>query len=133
MFKKIQSITLGFVLSLGLVSVFIPANVHAQTIADNICTGVLNASGEEATDASSCEEDGENSFSSIISKVINIFSILIGSVSVIMIIIGGFRYIISNGDANSTKGAKDTIMYALIGLILVGFAQAIVRFVWSKT
>lgn len=132
MFKKIQSITLGLVLFLGLVSVFMPANVHAQTIADNICTGVLNASGEEATDASSCEEDGENSFSNIITKVINIFSILIGSISVIMIIIGGFRYIISGGDQNNVTAAKNTIMYAIIGLVVVLFSQVIVRFVLSN-
>ena len=58
---------------------------------------------------------------------------LVGAVSVIMIIIGGFKYVTSNGDASSTKSAKDTVMYALIGLLLVGFAQTLVRFVWSNT
>lgn len=133
MFKKIQATILSLVLSMGIVSVFIPTNAVAQSsIADQICTGVLNASGEEATDASSCEEDGENSFSTIISKVINIFSILIGSISVIMIIIGGFRYIISGGDQNNVTAAKNTIMYAIIGLVVVLFSQVIVRFVLSN-
>ena len=133
MFKKIKNVTLSLILALGLASVSVPAAVQAQsTIADNICTGVLNASGEEATDSSSCEEDGENSFSTIITRVINIFSILIGSISVIMIIIGGFRYIISGGDQNNVTAAKNTIMYALIGLVVVLFSQVIVRFVLTN-
>jgi hypothetical protein len=133
MFKKIKNVTLSLILALGLASVFVPAAVQAQsTIADNICTGVLNASGDEATDASSCEEDGENSFSTIITRVINIFSILIGSISVIMIIIGGFRYIISGGDQNNVTAAKNTIMYAIIGLVVVLFSQVIVRFVLTN-
>ncbi len=67
-----------------------------------------------------------------IAGITNLMITIIGIVSVIMLIIGGFRYIISNGDANSTKSAKDTIMYALIGLIIVLFAQIIVRFVWTN-
>ena len=133
MFKKIKNVTLSLILALGLASVSVPAAVQAQSaIADNICTGVLNASGEEATDSSSCEEDGENSFSTIITRVINIFSILIGSISVIMIIIGGFRYIISGGDQNNVTAAKNTIMYAIIGLVVVLFSQVIVRFVLTN-
>lgn len=133
MFKKISSITLGLILALGLTYALTPVAVHAQsTIADKVCTGVLNASGEEASDASSCEEDGENSFSTIVTRVINIFSVLIGSISVIMIIIGGFRYIISGGDQNSVTAAKNTIMYAIIGLVVVLFSQVIVRFVLTN-
>jgi hypothetical protein len=75
----------------------------------------------------------QTKISAIIGSVINILSMLVGAVSVIMIIIGGFKYVTSNGDASSTKSAKDTVMYALIGLLLVGFAQTLVRFVWSNT
>ena len=81
-----------------------------------------------------CDQDAaKNKFSEIVKSIIGILSLLVGAVSVIMVILGGFKYVTSNGDANSTKSAKDTIMYALIGLALVGFAQTIVRFVWSKT
>ena len=133
MFKKIQTIVLSLMMAVSFVSVSAPVMVSAQsTIADQVCSGVLNTSGVEATDASSCEEDGDNSFSTIITKVINIFSILIGSVSVIMIIIGGFRYIISGGDQNNVTAAKNTIMYAIIGLVVVLFSQVIVRFVLSN-
>ena len=46
-----------------------------------------------------------------------------------MIIIGGFRYIISSGDSGQITSAKNTILYAIVGLVIVLFAQLIVRFV----
>lgn len=134
MFKRIQTIILSLIMAVSFVSISAPAMVSAQTtIADQVCTGVLNTSGvADGAGASSCEEEDDNNFSTIITKVINIFSILIGSVSVIMIIIGGFRYIISGGDQNSVTAAKNTIMYAIIGLVVVLFSQVIVKFVLSN-
>ena len=60
---------------------------------------------------------------------INIFSIIAGVVSVIMIIYAGFKYIISGGSSDGVKQARDTLIYAIIGLVLVLIAQVIVRFV----
>ena len=58
--------------------------------------------------------------------------LVVGVIAVIMIIIGGLRYITSGGDSNNTKGAKDTILYAIIGLVVVAMAQVIVKFVLNK-
>jgi hypothetical protein len=49
-----------------------------------------------------------------------------------MIIIGGFRYITAGGDSNNVSAAKNTIIYAIIGLVIVAFAQIIVQFVLNK-
>jgi hypothetical protein len=54
-------------------------------------------------------------------------------VAVIMIIYGGFRYITSGGDSNRVGSAKNTLIYAIIGLIIVALAQLIVHFVLSTT
>jgi hypothetical protein len=54
-------------------------------------------------------------------------------VAVVMIIIGGLKYITSGGDSGNVTGAKNTILYAIIGLVIVALAQFIVRFVLSKT
>ncbi|MBP9738225.1 hypothetical protein KBD20_00900 [Candidatus Saccharibacteria bacterium] len=70
--------------------------------------------------------------SSIFYKIIQTLTVLTGAVSVIMIIVGGFRYVVSGGDSNATKGAKDTILYAVIGLVVVIFAQTIITFVLSR-
>ncbi len=53
-------------------------------------------------------------------------------IAVIMIIIGGIRYIISNGDQNAVTGAKNTILYAIVGLVIAIFGWAIVNFVLDE-
>jgi len=63
---------------------------------------------------------------------INIFSVIVGVVAVIMIIFGGFRYITSGGDSGNISSAKQTIIFAIVGLVVVALAQIIVRFVLSR-
>lgn len=65
-------------------------------------------------------------------SVINILNVIIGLLSVvcvIVIVIGGVQYMTSTGDAGKVKKAKDTIMYAIIGLVVCGLAAVIVNFV----
>lgn len=66
---------------------------------------------------------------SIITTVINIMLYIIGAVSVIMLIYGGIRYTTSGGSQNSVTAAKNTILYAIIGLVVAIFAWAIVNWV----
>lgn len=70
--------------------------------------------------------------SSIFYKIIQTVTLLTGAISIIMIMVGGFRYIVSGGDASATKAAKDTILYAVIGLAIAIFAQTIITFVLSN-
>ncbi len=67
-----------------------------------------------------------------IKLVIDILSLVVGVAAVIMIIIGGLKYILSQGEGANTAGAKNTILYAIIGLVVVALAQVIVRFVLNK-
>lgn len=75
----------------------------------------------------------ESSITKIGHDVVNIFSIVVGVISVIMIIVGGFRYITSGGSSEKVGGAKNTIIYAIIGLVIVAIAQVIVHFVLNQT
>jgi len=70
-----------------------------------------------------------NTLQQYITIVINVLLGLIGVVAVIMLIIGGFRYVLSQGDEKATKGAKDTILFAIIGIVVAILAFAIVNFV----
>ena len=92
----------------------------------NLESGINSAKGTGAPD-NVMEDDG------LIKKVVNLLLWAIGIVSVIMIIIGGFRYATSNGDSNQVSAAKNTIMYAVIGLVIAIFAYAIVNFVLFQT
>lgn len=68
----------------------------------------------------------------IAQTIVNIFTLVVGVISVIMIIIGGLKYITSTGDAGKVDSAKNTILYAVVGLVIVVLAQVIVRFVLGE-
>ena len=65
----------------------------------------------------------------VITRVTNIVLLAVGFVSVIMLLYGGFRYIISGGDSKKVTDAKNTVLYAIIGLVISLLAYAIVNFV----
>ena len=122
--KIFKTVFLSALMLLSLVAL-VPPTAMAQTKED-ICKGVALTGG-------TCDSPGTGpTVESVIATVINILSIIVGVIAVIMIIIGGLRYITSGGDSNNTKGAKDTILYAIIGLVVVAMAQVIVKFVLNK-
>lgn len=67
-----------------------------------------------------------------IQSFLQIVFTIAGAVAILMVVIGGFQYVISSGDPQKTARAKDTILYSLIGLVVVIFAQVIVTFVIGK-
>lgn len=66
---------------------------------------------------------------SIFQTITNTALFIIGALSVIMLIYGGIKYVLSSGDAKQVESAKNTIMYAIIGVIVALLAGAIVNFV----
>lgn len=106
---------------------------HAADIQNNLCSGAgdLKVSGG-TSNCATVSQGSDNSLNNLITQVINIFSLIVGVVAVIMIIVGGFRYITSGGDSNNVGAAKNTILYAIVGLIIVALAQIIVKFVLGK-
>ncbi len=93
--------------------------------------GANGASGN-TQDTATNSTQATNNLNTTISNLINTLSVVVGIVAVIMIIVGGFRYVTSGGKEESIKSAKNTIMYALIGLVIVALAQIIVQFVLNK-
>ncbi|HYF96558.1 MAG TPA: pilin [Patescibacteria group bacterium] len=85
--------------------------------------------GQECAFANNKPEDRLNA---LVASIINLFSVVVGIVAVIMIIYGGFKYITSGGDSSNVTGAKNTILYAILGLVIVALAQFIVKFVLAK-
>jgi cytochrome bd-type quinol oxidase subunit 2 len=70
--------------------------------------------------------------SGILTRVANIFALITGIIAVFMAILGGLRYILSSGDSSKTASAKNTIMYAAIGVAVAASAGLIARFLLSK-
>lgn len=107
----------------------VAAPAYAQpNIEEGLCEGANLQVG--STDCN--VDDPQGQVNNIITTVINIFSLVVGVVSVIMIIVGGLKYITSGGEAGNVSGAKNTILYAIIGLVVVALAQVVVRFVLTK-
>jgi hypothetical protein len=129
--KKISVALAG--LSVALFAALVPATAFAQVSTPQISDG-LNKGTCLSTTTTNCTNPGqaEQSVNDIIEDVIMIFSLVVGVISVIMIIVGGLKYITSGGDSGSVGGAKNTILYAVIGLVVVALAQIVVRFVLSR-
>jgi hypothetical protein len=98
--------------------------------AANPTSTVCNTLGS-GSDCATQPTDGVD-INKIIATVINIFSAVIGVVAVIMIMVSGFNYVTSGGDSNKTATARSTLMYAIVGLVIVALAQVIVNFVLNR-
>ena len=160
MFKKIkESLVIAASVLLFAVPVLAPVSVHAAptppvcdsngqpagactppppsvtdnttpNVQDSLCSGAeLSTNQTTCASTKAINPDGTNK---LIGNIINIFSLVVGIVAVLMIIIGGFRYITSGGNDGNVGNAKNTILYAVIGLVIVALAQIIVRFVLNR-
>lgn len=140
MFKNIRKMVVSLLSAATLVVVplAVPALASAATNGDiQSCLkqGTNLDAGTVTTGADCTNTDvagGATNINKLIKTIINIFSLIVGIVAVIMIIIGGLRYITSGGDSGNVSSAKNTIIYALIGLVVVALAQFIVQFVLDK-
>lgn len=129
--KLITAFSMMALLFLGQLS-----PVYAQTAQDQINNGLCAGANFDFTDnpgqCSTAGTDASTRINSLVHTIVNILSAVVGIVAVIMIIVGGFRYITSGGNDTSVTAAKNTILYAIIGLVVVALAQIIVRFTLSK-
>ena len=123
--SKIAGLIVAFVIGLFSLSLAItPATTHAVSVCEQ--SGV----SEEVLKANGCE--GEGSSEQLPNTIVGILNGIVSAiaiVAVIFIVIGGINYITSQGDPGKTKKAKDTILYAVIGLVIAALAFAIVNFV----
>lgn len=81
-----------------------------------------------------CSQTPANSVSlnKVIKATINLLSFTVGLVAVIMIMVSGYKYVTAGGDSNKVSNAKNTLVYALIGLVIAALAQGLVKFVLTK-
>lgn len=96
-----------------------------RVLATDVCS---SDAAQPVKDAAGCNGSSDNLVNTI-AKILTSVILVLGTVAVIAIIIGGVQYMTSTGDAAKTKKAKDTILYAVIGLIICALAFLIVNFV----
>ena len=109
------------VLGIGATSLVPATGVYAQNALEQAC--------EEDPSAAICQQSDSGSIEDVVQIVVNVLLFIVGLVAVIMIIVSGLRYVTSGGDAGSVSSAKNTLLYAVIGLVVAFLAFAIVNFV----
>ena len=118
-----------------LVALFaIPALALSVVGAGALSTGVLAVDVTQGAESAKGDKTPSSLFGvdgdgGIFRTIVNVLLFIIGAVSVIMLIIGGIRYTVSGGDSSAVTAAKNTILYAVIGIIVAILAYAVVNFV----
>lgn len=119
---KQLTVTLALLLGFGGAALIPAQNAAAINVFDQC---------KNNADAAVCKAKGDT-VGPLIQTVINILLYILGAVAVVMIVIGGIRYTTSNGDSGAITSAKNTILYAVIGLIVAILAYSIVNFVLQQ-
>jgi hypothetical protein len=115
--NKIKLAALAFAMLIG-VAAYMPSYPVAADAKSQIKIGADQSGAADST-----------TLETRIATITGILLFVIGAVAVIMIIVGGIRYVTSAGDSSKVKAAKDTIMYSVVGLAIAILAYAIVNFV----
>ena len=112
-----------------LSSVFLPAKVLAAEIGENRICG-MDGVDKTAKEAAGCNKpENEDEVGNAMLNIINVVIAVLGIIAVLFVVIGGAQYMTSRGDPTKASKAKDTILYAVLGVLLATFAYAIVNFV----
>lgn len=121
----------------ALALLFVPvlllsATVSAQPVLkDGFCSGANFTTSVGDPDCTT--NVSTDNFQQTVTNIVNLITFIVGAVAVVMIIYGGFKYITSGGDPGKVTSAKNTILYGLIGLVIVAVAQVLTRFIITYT
>ena len=122
--------SLGFIMAPTLAFAAPDCSNPADSSAAVLCGVTSTGTEKKCTDKNAKGASlGGSCIDNTVNNVIDIFSVVVGLVAVIMIMVGGFKYVTSGGESAQVSSAKNTILYAVVGLIVVALAQIIVRYV----
>ncbi len=145
--KSLQSLLFVPMLALGvstITPILQPIEAHAQGsgsgmggsggsssssssgVSGGIRGGVDDAAPESRQEKGLFAQDG------IFQTIVNTLLFIIGAVAVIMLVYGGFKYVISGGDSSAVTSAKNTILYAVVGIVVALLSWAVLDFVLKQ-
>lgn len=116
----------GIIIAAGIVALVAAAVIAEPSFAQASqgLDGALNVARGEGQPTQLFNGDG-----SIVGRVITLLLFVVGVLSIIMLIIGGLRFVLSGGNKEKATAARNTILYAIIGLLVAFFSYAIINFV----
>lgn len=113
---------------LTFVTLFLPAAAYAYTAVPD-CTVAEAAACQGSAAGTSNPISGPNGE---LIKVVHLVALVAGVAAVIVIIIGGFKYVTSDGNPQNIQSARNTILYAVVGLVVIVFGQTIIAYILGK-
>lgn len=123
--KRGMLLGISIIAALVAVSFWVGSGVHAAGFNMSIADGANSAHG--------VDQPGDLfGQTGTFRTITNVMLFLVGAISVIMLIIGGIRYVVSGGDSTAVQNAKNTILYAIVGIVVALLAYAVVSFVISS-
>jgi hypothetical protein len=87
---------------------------------------------ESAVCVSKTGQDPLTGTDGLLVKITSIVAFVAGAAAIIVIIVGSIKFITSGGDSNRISNARNTILYALVGLVVIVFAQTLVIYLVKK-
>ncbi len=130
--NKLRTLLLIIMVAAGMLIIMPAAGVEA---AWNPFAEVCNNGG---SGSAVCEDRGPSGGNpltgsdGVIMKIVNIIAVIAGAAAVIIIILAGLRYVTSGGSSDDLVGAKRTLIYAVVGIIVIVLARTIVAFTLGK-
>lgn len=122
---------MGSLIKKLLVSVILVVAIWAPTVRAVEIFNVCNEPGASGS-AVCTEKNSPKDIKSLLTVAMNVLSLIAGFAGVLMLIWGGMKYITANGDGQNTARAKDTILFAVIGLAIAVSAQVISIFIVNR-
>lgn len=116
----------------AIITVFTLATVPLTPVAAVNVFDNCNGAGSDTTICKATKTDKLFGAGGLWNRILSTFTFIIGAIAVLMIVIGGLRYVTSNGDPAQLSSAKNTIMYSAVGLVIAVMANAIVNFVLTN-
>ena len=129
MMKKLLSLLIPI---FALVTISLGTVSAATNPFGAVCNDPNNTSANDSTVCATKNDNPIYGPTGIIVKVTKIIAIIAGIASVIIIMVGGLMYITSAGDSGRASSARSTVLYALVGLIIIIAAQTIIVFVIDR-
>lgn len=125
-----KKLVIAFVAVLALFTAFLPARVLAVEVGNDPFCDKITDEGDKR--AAGCPVGDEVQVGSVVQNIINVVIAVLGIVAVLFVVIGAVGYTTSQGDPAKTKKARDTILYAILGVVLAVLAYTIVNFVLAS-
>jgi hypothetical protein len=138
MTNKIKMFLLSFLSTITFVSGSLATVAYAQeatsTTDRSTSTGAINCGSTGDLTGQNCQptSSADAKINNTVKLSIQVFQVIVGLVSVFMLIAAGLKYITSGGDSSGVGAAKNMILYAVVGLVVVALAQVVVAFVLNR-